>query len=91
MRFFNYINEEDAAGPDEETAAIEKIVDTVKMATDKNAMNSGVEQAGAFYKLYGDKWLDKLEKALRVDIVKDIVDRFIEYTKNFSDKLEHLK
>lgn len=70
---------------------IESIVDSVKNATDKNQMNNAVKQTAALYKQYGEEWLTQFKKALSVDITPEIVERFMEYVKNFSEKLIHIK
>ncbi len=70
---------------------ITSIVNTVTKATDKNGLNSAVKTAAPLYKQYGEQWLTDLKKALSVDITPEVVNRFIEITKNFSDKLTHLK
>lgn len=90
MKFKKFISEVAEVVSDDE-ADLQRIVDGAKAAVSKSQINGIVQQAGNMYKLYGDEWLERLEKALRVDIVPDFVDRFIEYTKNFSLKMGHLK
>lgn len=70
---------------------IEAIVDKVKAATSKNDLNSAVKVAAPLYKEYGEEWFKQLKKALSVDIVSEIVDEFMTVTRNFSERLIHLK
>lgn len=107
MRFIYFLTEADAPSGDvpkekeektpEQEAEEQKvkditaIVDKVKASTSKNDLNSAVKTAAPLYKEYGEKWFKELEKALRADITDDMVDRFIMITKNFSDKLTHIK
>lgn len=70
---------------------IKSIVDTVVKAVDKNGLNSAVKRAAPLYKQYGDQWLTDLKKSLSVDVTPEMVNRFMEIVKNFSDKLTHLK
>jgi hypothetical protein len=76
---------------DDSVADIEKIVDMVVGATDKNGLNSAVQSAGSMAKQYGKAWLGQLKKALLVDVQPETVDRFIDYATKFSEKLTHLK
>jgi hypothetical protein len=92
MRLNNFIRE--AEEKEEKDPAIEdinRIVDTVKMAVSSSQMNGAVKQAAAMSKLYGGDWLSKLEKAMGEFIKQDTIDRFIEYTKDFSERLDHIK
>ena len=73
------------------TTAIGAVVKAVKTATDNNGLNSAVKKAAPLYKEHGEKFLTDLKKAMSVDIKPEMVDRFIEIAKNFSDKLTHLK
>ena len=70
---------------------IEAVVDAVKSAVDKNGLNSAVKKAAPLYKEYGEQWLKDLKTALLIHIKPEMTERFIEITKNFSDKLVHLK
>ena len=70
---------------------ITSIVDTVVKAVDKNGLNSAVKKAAPLYKQYGDQWLTDLKKAMSIDVTPEMVSRFMEIVKNFSDKLTHLK
>jgi len=90
MKFLRYIKEAEEE-TDQKTKDIERIVQMVKAATDKNQLNNAVKTAAPLYKIYGDEWLSDLKKALSVDIVPETVKQFIEITKNFSEKLTHLK
>lgn len=90
LKYLKSVKEETEEVSDEEKDA-DKIVGIVKSATNAGAMNKAVEQAGAMYKLYGPGWLKTLEKKLNIDIKSDTVEKFIKYTKNFSEKLTHLR
>lgn len=83
--------EEAQAAEEEKVKAIDMVVDTVKAAVDKNGLNGAVKKAAPLYKEYGEQWFKDLKKSMLVHIKPEMVDRFMEITKNFSDKLVHLK
>jgi len=68
----------------------EKIVDGVKLATDKNKMNNMVKMAASLYKEYGKGWLEEVEAMMKVDVDPEYIERFMKYTENFAEKLTHL-